>query len=120
MDLRKHRKLAVIDRRVGYTGSQNLASAGFVPGFPNREVVARVEGPVVSQLGALFASDWYIETGVVLAMPEHPPEAAGPTPAQLLPLGPAYPFANPRTPLSSPPPHAPTPPLLAPACFAPA
>jgi cardiolipin synthase len=96
MDLRNHRKLAVIDRRIAYTGSQNLAAPGFVPGFPNREVVARVEGPVVSQLGALFASDWYIETGVVLAMPEHPPEAAGNTPAQLLPSGPAYPFANAR------------------------
>jgi cardiolipin synthase len=96
MDLRNHRKLAVIDRRIGYTGSQNLCEPTFVRGFPNREVVARVEGPVVSQLGALFASDWYIETGVVLAMPEQPPETAGTTPAQLLPSGPAYPFANAR------------------------
>lgn len=96
MDLRNHRKLAVIDRRIGYTGSQNLAEAGFVPGFPNREVVARVEGPVVAQLGAVFASDWYIETGTVLAVPEQLPAAAGDVPAQLLPSGPAYPFANAR------------------------
>ena len=96
MDLRNHRKLAVIDRRVGYTGSQNLAEATFVPGHPNREVVVRVQGPVVAQLGALFASDWYIETGVVLAIPAQPPEIAGGTPAQLLPSGPAYPFANAR------------------------
>lgn len=96
MDLRNHRKLAVIDRQIGYTGSQNLAAAGFVPGFPNREVVARVQGPVVAQLGALFASDWYIETGAALDIPEHPPTAAGDSPAQLLPSGPAYPFANAR------------------------
>ena len=42
MDLRNHRKLAVIDRRIGYTGSQNLAEAEFIRGVPNREVVARV------------------------------------------------------------------------------
>ena len=96
MDLRNHRKLAVIDRHIGYTGSQNLADATFVPGYPNREVVVRVQGPVVSQLGALFASDWYIETGTALAIPEQPPEIAGSTPAQLLPSGPAYPFANAR------------------------
>ena len=96
MDLRNHRKLAVIDRHIGYTGSQNLADATFVPGQPNREVVVRVRGPVVAQLGALFASDWYIETGIALAIPEQPPEIAGGTPAQLLPSGPAYPFANAR------------------------
>ena len=96
MDLRNHRKLAVIDRRIGHTGSQNLAEPGFVPGFPNREVVARLQGPAVAQLGAIFASDWYIETGEVLAVPEQPPDAAGTSPAQLLPSGPAYPFANAR------------------------
>ncbi len=96
MDLRNHRKLAVIDRHIGYTGSQNLADATFVQGYPNREVVVRVQGPVVSQLGALFASDWYIETGEGLVTPEQPPEIAGCTPAQLLPSGPAYPFANAR------------------------
>lgn len=101
MDLRNHRKLAVIDRHIGYTGSQNLAEATFVSGHPNREVVVRVQGPVVAQLGALFASDWYIETGIALAVPAQPPETAGGTPAQLLPSGPAYPFANARNMVSA-------------------
>src|SRR5690606_15020908 len=35
MDLRNHRKVAVIDNRAAYVGSQNLAEAGFIPGFPN-------------------------------------------------------------------------------------
>ena len=96
MDLRNHRKLAVIDRCIGHTGSQNLADAEFIRGVPNREVVARVRGPVVAQLGALFASDWFIETGEILSVPEQPPAAEGHTPAQLLPSGPAYPFANAR------------------------
>lgn len=95
MDLRNHRKLAVIDRRVGYIGSQNLAEAGFVPDRPNRELVARAQGPVVRQLAALFASDWLIETGERLVV-DGVYEPAGAVPAQLLPSGPAYPFQNAR------------------------
>ena len=95
MDLRNHRKLAVIDRRIGYIGSQNLAEAEFVRGRPNRELVARVQGPVVRQMAALFASDWLIETGERLPSMASYAEA-GATPAQLLPGGPAYPFQNAR------------------------
>ncbi|KAG1274623.1 hypothetical protein G6F64_015086 [Rhizopus arrhizus] len=57
MDLRNHRKIAVIDNEVAYVGSQNLAGPGFVPGHPNRELVARVRGPAVAHLEAVFASD---------------------------------------------------------------
>ena len=96
MDLRNHRKIAVIDGRLGFTGSQNLADPDFVPGHPNREVVARVRGPVVAQLQALFASDWYIETGEVLDVDAPPIAPSGHVPAQLLPSGPAYPFENAR------------------------
>ncbi|MFS2045312.1 phospholipase D-like domain-containing protein, partial [Stenotrophomonas geniculata] len=39
MDLRNHRKIAVIDNEVAYVGSQNLAGPQFVPGHPNRELV---------------------------------------------------------------------------------
>jgi len=102
LDLRNHRKIAVIDKRIGFIGSQNLACAEFVPGFPNRELVARIEGPVVVQLEALFASDWYAESGEALtvAVPasdaQHPTHVAGNAPAQLLPSGPAFPFENAR------------------------
>jgi len=96
MDLRNHRKIAVIDGRLALTGSQNLADPHFVPERPNREVVARVRGPVVAQLQALFASDWYIETGEVLEVDPPPIAPSGTVPAQLLPSGPAYPFENAR------------------------
>ncbi|MFC3550725.1 cardiolipin synthase [Lysobacter cavernae] len=96
MDLRNHRKLAVIDGHVGYIGSQNLADANFVAGHPNRELVARVQGPAVRQLAALFASDWYIETGELLTVATAAHAPAGTTPTQLLPSGPAYPFQNAR------------------------
>ncbi len=96
LDLRNHRKIAVVDGRIAHVGSQNLAEAAFIRGRPNREVVARIEGPVVTQLQALFASDWYIETGDVLAVTPSPAVAGGSAVAQLLPSGPAYPFENAR------------------------
>ncbi len=96
MDLRNHRKLAVVDGRIGWTGSQNLACAGFVRGHPNREVTARCEGPIVAQLDAVFASDWFIETGDTLDVASPLPPAHQDGAAQLLPSGPAYPFENAR------------------------
>jgi cardiolipin synthase len=91
-DLRNHRKVAVIDGQVGYTGSQNLVNPGFVPGYPNEELVARVAGPVVLQLQAVFLQDWYFETG---NLPDHPealpvPVVAGDSVAQVLPSGPGF------------------------------
>ena len=91
-DLRNHRKVAVIDGRIGYTGSQNLVNPSFVPGYPNEELVARVAGPIVIQLQAVFLQDWYFETG---DLPEHPeeiplPAPAGATVAQVLPSGPGF------------------------------
>ncbi len=97
IDLRNHRKIAVIDNRAAYVGSQNLADAGaFVRGYPNRELVARVEGPAVSHLEAVFASDWYLETGQRLEVIATTPVRDANVAAQLLPSGPAYPFSNAR------------------------
>lgn len=97
MDLRNHRKVAVIDDRVGYIGSQNLAAAdGFLPTCPNRELVARVEGTAVASLDAVFASDWFIETGESLPVEPAAPHVDADVPTQLLPSGPAYPFENAR------------------------
>ncbi len=91
-DLRNHRKVAVIDNRVGFTGSQNLVNPGFVPGYPNEELVARVTGPVVIQLQAVFLQDWYFETGELPANPDaiEMPVPTGNSLAQVLPSGPGY------------------------------
>ncbi|AKC86882.1 cardiolipin synthase [Pseudoxanthomonas suwonensis] len=94
MDLRNHRKIAVIDDHVGYVGSQNLADAVFVPGHPNRELVVRARGPIVSHMEAVFASDWYLETGQMLEVSPVRPVHGDDVAAQLLPSGPAYPFGN--------------------------
>jgi cardiolipin synthase len=96
LDLRNHRKIAVIDGRVGYTGSQNLVSADFKEGISYEELMVRVTGPVVLELQHTFAADWFVETNEVLdGEAEFPgPDIAGTVPAQALPSGPAFPTQN--------------------------
>jgi cardiolipin synthase len=91
-DLRNHRKVAVIDHRVGYAGSQNLVNPEFVAGYPNEELVARVTGPIVLQLQAVFLQDWFFETGELPADPDAIvlPAPTGSSLAQILPSGPGY------------------------------
>jgi cardiolipin synthase A/B len=91
-DLRNHRKIAVIDGRIGYTGSQNIVDPAFVPGYPNEELLVRIVGPAVAQLQAVFLADHYFETSKVLREPDLFPEqkSAGATIAQLVPSGPGY------------------------------
>jgi cardiolipin synthase A/B len=89
-DLRNHRKLAVIDGRVGYTGSQNMIAADFRPGLTYSELMVRIEGPSALQLQAVFAADWYVETAEYIGDECFPvPRAAGDVPAQVLPNGPS-------------------------------
>lgn len=90
LDLRNHRKIVVIDGRIGYAGSQNMVSPTFKPGLTYSELVARIEGPTALQLQGVFAADWYAETAEYIgetAFPE--PQMIGPCPAQILPNGPA-------------------------------
>jgi cardiolipin synthase len=95
-DLRNHRKIAVIDGSVGYTGSMNMVDPGFKQGIVYEELVIRVTGPVVLQLQSVFASDWFIETDESLdnedVFPE--PRHCGLTLAQCLPSGPDFPSLN--------------------------
>jgi len=65
IDLRNHRKITVIDGRIGYTGSQNIADAAFAPKkrfAPWVDAMVRVEGPAVGELQRLFVEDWYLDT----------------------------------------------------------
>jgi cardiolipin synthase len=96
VDLRNHRKIAVIDGWVGYTGSQNLIAADFKKGLTYEDLMARVTGPVVLELQYIFAADWFLETNEVLdGETEFPsPEIAGGIPAQALASGPAFPTQN--------------------------
>jgi cardiolipin synthase len=96
VDLRNHRKIAVIDGQVGYTGSQNLVDPEFKPGITYEDLMVRVTGPVVLELQHLFAADWFVETNEVIdGESEFPsPRIAGGVPAQALASGPAFPTQN--------------------------
>lgn len=66
MDLRNHRKIVVIDNRVGFTGSRNCADMAFAvkPRFaPWVDILLQVEGPVLRQMQATFLQDWMSYTG---------------------------------------------------------
>ncbi|HUR45833.1 MAG TPA: cardiolipin synthase [Candidatus Saccharimonadales bacterium] len=91
-DLRNHRKIAIIDGKVAYTGSQNIVSGDFVRGYPNRELVVRVTGPVVAQFQAVFVADRFFETGTTLDQGEVFPtlSATGSSILQVVPSGPGY------------------------------
>jgi cardiolipin synthase len=100
-DLRNHRKILVVDGRVAFTGSQNLIEPGYdkpknhAAGRKWVELMARVEGPAAQALNALFATDWYSETGVRLQDEVAvPAPTAGNVVAQVVPSGPGFPTEN--------------------------
>ena len=90
-DLRNHRKLYLIDARIGWIGSQNIVAPDFRPGIVNRELVVRTEGPLVAQMQSQFETDWHLESGDPLPASAPPTAALGDAEAQLLPSGPDYP-----------------------------
>jgi cardiolipin synthase A/B len=96
-DLRLHRKIAVIDDEVAFSGSLNLAdprlfnqSAGVGQWV---DALVRVEGPAVEALADTFREDWALETGEDIApgagsKAEIARPGAGLAGAQVLPSGP--------------------------------
>ena len=97
IDVRNHRKLAIIDGRIAYTGSQNIVDEGYGRrDLAWDDLMARITGPVVIDLQVVFFVDWYYETEKMLDTDAifPVPEATGTTPAQALPSGPSYPTEN--------------------------
>lgn len=58
---RNHRKIAIIDGRVGFTGGINIADR-YINGVkwgPWRDTHLRIDGQAVAMMQALFIADWY-------------------------------------------------------------
>jgi cardiolipin synthase len=69
MNNRTHRKVLVVDGRIGFTGGVGIADVwqGKAQGPENwRDSHYRVEGPVVAQMQAAFNDNWIKSTGTVL------------------------------------------------------
>ncbi|HEV7765986.1 MAG TPA: cardiolipin synthase [Thermoanaerobaculia bacterium] len=94
VDLRNHRKIVVVDDRVAYTGSQNLADPRFFMQDSGAgewvDAMIRVTGPAVAALDGVFAFDWSVETGDAFDPPTGSACAASTrgTAVQVAPSGP--------------------------------
>jgi cardiolipin synthase len=101
-DLRNHRKILVVDGELAYTGSQNIIDRSYnkrknlKKGLQWKDLMIECRGPVVSELNALFTSDWYSETGDLLLdeATRQLPAVDGPVFAQVLPSGPGFKTEN--------------------------
>lgn len=98
-DLRNHRKIVVVDGTVGFMGSQNLVDSSYNKasnkrrGLHWKDLMVRLEGPVVLGLEAVFLGDWYLETGEALddyLTTVQPLGTPGTLDCQVLPSGPGY------------------------------
>ncbi len=68
-NLRSHRKILVLDGKLGFTGGLNIREghdARFNPRHPIQDHHFRIEGPVVAQLQEVFVEDWAFCTDEVL------------------------------------------------------
>lgn len=102
-DLRNHRKLLVVDGRVAFTGSQNVTDSTYNlrknirRGLHWVDLMARIEGPVVASVNAVFLSDWYSETDEVLTDDVDlfdVRSGPGDLDCQIVPSGPGFEFQN--------------------------
>jgi len=100
VDLRNHRKQLIIDNRIAWCGSQNVADPEFrvKPRYaPWVDIMSRWEGPVARHCQYLFVSDWMGEGGGdISAMLSEPwpsdSPAAGTIIAQVIGTGPTVRF----------------------------
>ena len=106
-DLRNHRKIVVVDGRVGFMGSQNLIDRSYDSpknikrGLKWQELMTRLTGPVVAAVNSVFLSDWLIETGEDLTATEQLPASQieestsdHALMCQVVPSGPGYETEN--------------------------
>jgi cardiolipin synthase A/B len=101
MNLRNHRKILVVDGRVGFTGGMNVDCRYWKPEAPEqayRDLHFRLRGPVVAHLMTVFADDWQFATDEALRGPTWfaPPSGEGEILARAIEAGPDEAFERVR------------------------
>ncbi len=74
-----HRKLLIVDRRVGFTGGMNIGDEyhnGREGEAAWRDTHVRLEGAITAELAAIFAESWESAGGDPLPYRPHPPAAS--------------------------------------------
>jgi cardiolipin synthase len=101
IDLRNHRKLALIDGEIAYTGSQNLVDPRYFKQDANNglgewvDAMIRITGPATRLLQTSFNFDWHLERGgptdaAIRTAERQSAMAKGSALVQLAPTGPGY------------------------------
>lgn len=77
LNLRNHRKLLIVDGRIGFTGGMNIGNRHLAQRRrrSTRDIHFELRGPVVAQLASAFARDWGFTTGERLPVPVPLPSA---------------------------------------------
>lgn len=100
LNLRLHRKIVVIDGRVGYTGSVNISDDHDRRQRRDafRDLHLRLEGEAVQRLQHVFTEDWLYASGDHACLPaiiaQTPAAPPGVIPAQVLASGPDSPWES--------------------------
>jgi len=74
---RDHRKIVVIDGKVGFVGGHCVVDTWMGDGQDKkhfRDISAKVEGPIVNRIQSAFSENWIEETGEVIAGTKFFPE----------------------------------------------
>jgi cardiolipin synthase A/B len=77
IDFRNHRKLVVVDGRIGFTGGINVGREylGLDPAHGRwRDTHLKLEGPAVLSMQLAFGEDWLVAAGEPLDSPSYFPE----------------------------------------------
>jgi cardiolipin synthase len=100
VNMRSHRKIVVVDGRVGFTGGINVTDEENerLRADAYRDLHLRIEGDAVRGLQLLFVEDWAYATGqrdfISSVAQSMPPHAPGPISAQVLASGPDSPWES--------------------------
>ncbi|MFT4233918.1 MAG: cardiolipin synthase [Microbacterium sp.] len=101
-DLRNHRKLVIVDGDVAFIGSQNMVARNYnvrkniKRDLKWMDVMVRLDGPVVASVDAVFHSDFFSETGVLLSDVDREKTSGGTgdLDCQIVPSGPGFEAEN--------------------------
>lgn len=81
INLRNHRKLLIVDGKVGFTGGMNISTRHNVSNPGKRSPVADIHfkffGPVVGHMQASFMEDWHFATGESMNARTYPEPVSG-------------------------------------------
>ncbi|GAB6163631.1 hypothetical protein JCM12298_27910 [Desulfothermus naphthae] len=92
INLRNHRKILVVDGKVGFTGGINIRDKHIISQYKKRNKIQdihfKLTGPIVGQLEQIFIDDWFFCTGEKIKKQRLPPEPKGEAICRCITVGP--------------------------------